>query len=318
MTPNQQIDPRDWLLLISLSVMWGASFFFNGISLRELPPLTIVFLRVALAAAILSGACLIYGVVLPRTASQWRPFVAMAVLNNVIPFSLLVAGQAKIASGLAAVVNATTPLFTVLIMAAAREEPLLMRRIVGVVVGLLGVALLQGGIDADSDQTTGIVLCLGAAVSYGFSALYARRRLVHSPPLATATSQLIASSVMMAVIMAAVDQPWQLALPGLATVCAIFGSAAFSTALAYLAFFQIIRRSGSTNVMLVTLLIPVTAVLLGTLVLGETITISEIAGALVIASALLIIDGRLFARFNKSHTATSPSIADGASARTDP
>lgn len=302
MLPNQQIDSRDWLLLIGLSVMWGASFFFNGVSLRELPPMTIVFLRVALAAAILFGVTLIYRVALPRSVSEWLPFVAMAALNNIIPFSLVVVGQAMIASGLAAIANATTPLFTVIIMAVAREEPLLPRRVLGVVIGLSGVVILQGGVEIVSSQNTGILLCLAASVSYGLSALYARRRLMHVPPLAAATSQLMASTLMMAFIVLAVDRPWEMTLPGLATVLAVVGSASFSTALAYVVFFQIIKRSGSTNVMLVTLLIPVTAVMLGTLLLGETIRPIEVVGALVIAGALLIIDGRLLGRLRPTRT----------------
>lgn len=274
--------------------MWGASFFFNGVSLRELPPMTIVFLRVALAAVLLFCVALNYRVTLPQKLSGWLPFVVMGALNNVIPFSLVVAGQSMVASGVAAIANATTPLFTVIIMALAREEPLLARRIVGVVVGLLGVVMLGGGVDAATTEGTGVLLCLAASVSYGLSALYARRRLMHVPPLCAATSQLIASSVMMAALAITVDRPWNLAQPGLATLSAVAGSAAFSTALAYVVFFQIIKRSGSTNVMLVTLLIPVTAVALGTLLLGETVKVREMAGALVIASALLIIDGRIF------------------------
>jgi drug/metabolite transporter (DMT)-like permease len=136
-------------------------------------------------------------------------------------------------------------------------------------------------------------------LSYGISALVARRSLADSPPLATATFQLMASSLMMAIVAVVFERPWQLPLPGAVTWLAVLGLAALSTALAYIVFFQVLRRSGATNVMLVTLLVPVTAILLGALVLGEHIAPREIAGALVIGSALLLIDGRvlkLFAR----------------------
>ena len=139
----------------------------------------------------------------------------------------------------------------------------------------------------------GILLCLAAAISYGLAALYARRKLSDSPPLATATFQLLASSLMMAVIAAAAERPWQRPMPGVTTWLAVTGLAALSTALAYIVFFQILRRSGSSNVMLVTLLIPVTALLLGYLVLGEQISPREIVGAFVIGGALLLIDGRV-------------------------
>ncbi|MDO9060657.1 MAG: DMT family transporter, partial [Bradyrhizobium sp.] len=193
------------------------------------------------------------------------------------------------------ILNATTPLFTVLVMAAAGDEKLRTRRVAGVVIGLIGVAILHGRhLGLSSGQGFGILLCLAGAFSYGLSALYARRKLSDSPPLATATFQMMASTLMMAVIAAVVERPWQLPMPGVMTWLALLGLASLSTALAYIVFFQILRRSGSTNVMLVTLLIPVTAILLGYLFLGETMNLAEITGALVIGSALLVIDGRVF------------------------
>lgn len=294
MSPNDnRIDARDWSLLSVLSVLWGGSFFFNGAALGELPPLTLVFLRVALGAVILLPLLHVQGISFPKGMASWQAFVVIGLLNNVIPFSLIVAAQTFIPSGLASILNATTPLFTVLVMAAAGEEALQARRVAGVALGLAGVIILRGwGMETRTGQGLGILLCLGGALSYGFAALAARRLLKDSPPLGTATFQLMASTVMMAIVAAAMEQPWRLPVPGLATWLAVLGLAALSTALAYIVFFQIIRRSGATNVMLVTLLIPVTAILLGWLVLGEPISVREITGAIVIGSALLVIDGR--------------------------
>src|SRR6476646_8799182 len=271
MTPtDDRIDARDWSLLAVLSILWGGSFFFNGVVLREVPPLTVVMLRVALASIIL------------------------------LPFSLIVVGQTYIPSGLASILNATTPLFTVVVMAVAGEEKLHARRIAGVVVGLIGVIILHGdGFGLERGQGLGISLCLAAAFSYGLSALLARRLLSNSPPLGTATFQMLASAGMMTIVAGVVERPWLLPMPGATTWLAVIGLAALSTALAYIVFFQILRRSGATNVMLVTLLIPVTAILLGVLVLGETISLREIAGALVIGSALLLIDGRMLKIFQR-------------------
>jgi drug/metabolite transporter (DMT)-like permease len=169
-----------------------------------------------------------------------------------------------------------------------------------VIVGLIGVIVLRGGgLGFGSGQGLGILLCLAAALSYGISALIARRGLADSPPLATATFQLMASSLMMAIVAGIFERPWQLPVPGLVTWLAVLGLAALSTALAYIVFFQILRRSGATNVMLVTLLVPVTAILLGSLVLGEHISPREIIGALVIGSALLLIDGRVLKFFGR-------------------
>jgi drug/metabolite transporter (DMT)-like permease len=291
---NDRIDARDWSLLGLLSILWGGSFFFNGFVLKQLPPLTVVFLRVAIAAIILLPLLFVYRIRLPKGLSGWRPFFAIGFLNNVLPFSLIVIGQTYIPSGLASILNATTPLFTVVVMAIAGEEKLLLRRIAGVVAGLIGVIILHGdGFGFETGQTIGILLCLAAAFSYGLSALLARKVLSNSPPLGTATFQMLASAAMMTVVAGLVEHPWQLPMPDAATWLAVIGLAALSTALAYIVFFQILRRSGATNVMLVTLLIPVTAILLGYLVLGESISSREIIGALVIGSALLLIDGRV-------------------------
>lgn len=295
MPPNDnRIDARDWSLLVVLSVLWGGSFFFNGAALRELPPLTLVFLRVALGAAILLPLLRMQGIGFPKGTQGWKPFVAIGLLNNVIPFSLIVIGQTFIPSGLASILNATTPLFAVMVMATAGEETLQARRVAGVALGLAGVIILRGwGIETRTGQGLGILLCLGGAFSYGLAALAARRLLKDSPPLGTATFQLMASTVMMAIVAGATEQPLRLPLPDIATWLAVLGLASLSTALAYIVFFQIVRRSGATNVMLVTLLIPVTAILLGWLVLGEPISMREIAGAIIIGSALLVIDGRV-------------------------
>jgi drug/metabolite transporter (DMT)-like permease len=291
---NNSIDTRDWSLLGLLSILWGGSFFFNGVVLKELPPFTVVFLRVTLAAIMLLPLLWLYRIRFPDGLSGWRPFVAIGLLNNVTPFSLIVVGQTYIPSGLASILNATTPLFTVVVMAFAGEEKLSARRITGVIAGLIGVIILQGGrFGFESGQGVGILLCLAAAFSYGLSALVARRLLSNTPPLGAATFQLLASAAMMMPLTALIDHPWRLPMPGPTTWLAVLGLAALSTALAYIVFFQILRRSGATNVMLVTLLIPVTAILLGVLVLGETISAREVAGALVIGSALLLIDGRV-------------------------
>jgi drug/metabolite transporter (DMT)-like permease len=300
---HNRIDARDWSLLGLLSILWGGSFFFNGVVLRELPPLTLVLLRVALASIILLPLLWAYRIDFPKGVSGWKPFFAIGLLNNALPFSLIVVGQTTIPSGLASILNATTPLFTVVVMAAAGEEKLQARRIAGVIVGLIGVVILRGwrfdGEGFWSGQGVGILLCLAGAFSYGLSALLARRQLANSPPLGTATFQLLASTVMMIAVAGFVERPWQLPMPGAATWFAVIGLAVLSTALAYIVFFQILRRSGATNVMLVTLLIPVTAIVLGYLALGEQISAREIAGAQVIGSALLLIDGRVLEWFRR-------------------
>jgi drug/metabolite transporter (DMT)-like permease len=294
MASTDRLDGRDWSLLGLLSILWGGSFFFNGVVLKELPPLTVVLLRVAIAALMLLPLLHAYRIPLPKGVPGWKPFFAIGLLNNVLPFSLIVIGQTYVSSGLASILNATTPLFTIVVMAVAGEEKLSARRVAGLVAGLAGVIVLHGGgLAFEAGQGIGILLCLAAAFSYGLSALLARRILANSPPLGTATFQLLASAAMMTIVAGVFDRPWQLPVPSAATWLAVIGLAALSTALAYIVFFQILRRSGATNVMLVTLLIPVTAILLGYFALAEEVSQREIIGALVIGSALLLIDGRV-------------------------
>jgi drug/metabolite transporter (DMT)-like permease len=296
-TAETRMDERDWALLVLLSVLWGGSFFFTGVAVRELPPFTIVLARVAIAAALLLPVLWANGAgaaMLPARPADWMPFAVMGLLNNVIPFSLIVSGQTLIASGTASVLNATTPLFTVLVMAAAGDEPLAARRVVGVLAGLGGVIILRGrSVEFAGGETLGMLLCLGGALSYGLSGLWGRRKLAGIPPLTSATCQLISSSVVMLVLAGLIERPWLLPAPSLQTWLALLATAALSTALAYVVFFQILVRSGASNVMLVTLLIPVTAILLGHFVLGEPLAAPEITGALVIGGALLIVDGRV-------------------------
>ena len=291
------LDRTDWALLVLLSVLWGGAYFFAGVAVRELPPLTVVLLRVSLAACALLPVMWFMGLRLPESFSAWLPFLGMGLLNNVLPFSLIFAGQTQISVGLSSIINAMTPLFTVLVMAGFREERLTAYRLAGMLLGVAGVAVLRG-LDGSIGvgQTLGIGLCLAAALSYGFAALWGRRHLAGVAPVKSATCQLLCSSLVMLVVVGVVDQPWTLAAPSAWALWSIVAMAVFGTALAYIVFFTLMARAGASNVMLVTLLIPVTALALGAVFLGEVIRVREVLGALIIGLGLLCIDGRLLDR----------------------
>jgi drug/metabolite transporter (DMT)-like permease len=293
--PPQTIDARTAQLLLFLSIIWGGSFFFTGAAIRELPPLTVALARVTLGAAFLLPFFKMLGGTWPRTFAQWMPFLGMGILNNVIPFSLQAAAQLYVSSGVTSVLNATTPVFGVIVLAAFGDERLIARRAIGVAVGLIGVIVLRGvSVGMGGGETLGILLGLGGALSYGFAGLWGRRMLANVPSINSATCQLICSTAIMLVLASAIERPWQLPMPSTTAMLALVGLAAISTSLAYIVFFTILRRSGATNTLLVTLLIPVTAILLGHFVLGEPLHTREIVGALIIGSALLVIDGRVF------------------------
>lgn len=290
-----QIDRTDAALLVFLSLLWGGGFVLAGLALQELPPVALVFGRVAFGALFLLPLVLFYWIGLPRGVAGWTPFVVMGLLNNVIPFALIAGAQTYITTGLASIGNATTPLFTVLVTAAFGEEKLTAHKLVGVIMGLAGVAVLRGpSLDVSSAQTVGILLCLGGALSYGLSGLWGRRMLRGVPPLTSAFYQVLCSTGMLLVLMLAIDRPWTLAIPSATTWLSLVGLGVFATSIAYLVFYRILARSGATNVMLVTLLMPVSTIVLAHFVLGETLGLREAVGALIIGAALLVIDGRMF------------------------
>lgn len=287
----------DWLLLVILSVLWGGSFFFVGVAVRDVPTLTLVLARVSLAFLVLLPITYTLGLRLPVRLVEWRDFAVQALLNNVIPFSLIAYGQRHVTSGVASVLNATTPLFTLLVARLVAGEPLGLYKVLGVSTGIAGVAVLMGpeAVGADAASVLGMLCILGGALSYAFAALW-MRRLRSRPPLLSATAQLIASTILLTPIAVVTDRFWQMPLPGAAAMAAIAGLAILSTALAYIVFFRLNATAGPTNVMLVTLLIPVTATALGALVLHEALAPNQILGALIIGSGLVIIDGRLRGR----------------------
>ncbi|MEC5323983.1 DMT family transporter [Aurantimonas sp. E1-2-R+4] len=287
----------EWGMLLTLSVLWGGSFFFTEVAVKELPPFTIVVLRVGLASMILFAALGLLGVRMPREWRVWAAFLIMGLINNAVPFSLLVWGQTQIASGLAAILNATTPLFAVLVAhVLTDDEKLTGKRLVGIVAGLSGVAVMIGpaALEGFGLGVVAQLACLAAAFSYALAGIFGRRfKRMGVAPLATATGQVTASTLLLLPLALVVDRPWTLAMPSLPTVGAILGIAALSTALAYVLYFRILATAGATNLLLVTFLIPVSAIILGSLVLGERLDPRHFLGMGLIGLGLAAIDGRL-------------------------
>ncbi len=293
---HRRMTALEWGMVVTLSFLWGGSFFFNGMAVRELPTLTVVVVRVALAAAILSIALRLMSVAMPRDPAVWRAFFGMALLNNVVPFTLIVWGQAHIASGLASILNATTPVFGVLVAhRLTTDEKMTGGRLAGVLICLAGVAILIGG---DALSSLGIdvlaqAACLTAALSYALAGIYGRRfKAMQVSPLATATGQLLASSALLLPMVLLIDRPWALPVPSVTAILALIGVALLSTALAYIIYFRILATAGATNLLLTTFLIPISAILLGTAFLGETLQLTHIGGMVMIGLGLAAIDGR--------------------------
>jgi drug/metabolite transporter (DMT)-like permease len=288
---------RAWIWLLSLSVLWGGSFFFAKVAIGELKPLTVVFARVSLAALALNLVLLARRRSLFHRSSPWPSYFAMGFLNNLLPFSLIFWGQTQIASGLASILNATTPLFTLVVAHVfTRDERINGTKIAALLTGLVGVVLLIGP-DLVSDVAAGAagqLACLAAALSYAFAGIYDRRfQRTGVEPMEAAAGQVSASTVLILPIMLAIDQPWTLtSAPSVAVWSALAGLALLSTALAYVLYFRILAVAGPTNLLLVTFLIPVTAILLGAAFLGERLEPHHLVGMVIVGAGLVLLDGR--------------------------
>lgn len=297
---NTRMTAREWLMLISLSLLWGGSFFFNGVAVQELPTITIVVGRVGIAAIMLWVVVYAVGQRMPGDFQIWKAFLFMGLLNNALPFSLIVWGQAHIASGVASILNATTPLFTVVVAHfLTTDEKISPLRLGGIGIGFSGVVFIvadRTGIDLDLDVLA-ILACLGASLSYGFAGVYGRRfRTLGVQPVTVAAGQVTASTIMLMPLMLTIDRPWTMAMPSGDIIAAMIALAGLSTALAYILFFRILQTAGATNLLLVTFLIPLSAIGLGIAFLGEVIETRHLVGLALISAGLVAIDGRVFSR----------------------
>jgi drug/metabolite transporter (DMT)-like permease len=297
----------DWGLLFALGLIWGGSFFFAKVALAELPPFTIVLGRVGFAALTLALVLGLMRQPMPWDRGAWRAFIIMGGINNVLPFSLIVWGQSHIASGLASILNATTPFFTVVLAHfLTADERVTVAKAWGVGLGLVGVVVIVGadvlgGLGADVWSE---LACLGAAICYAFAGIYGRRfKRMGFSPLVTATGQVTASALLLAPIVVVIDRPWSLAAPSAVTWGAVLGSALICTALGYILYFRLLASAGATNLLLVTFLIPVSAILLGALFLGERLAPRHFLGMALIGLALAVMDGRIAAMVARGRAA---------------
>ncbi len=285
---------KNWLLLGLLSVLWGGAFLFVDIALEGLAPLSIVFGRVSLACAVLAVVLRLTGQPFPKGRAQWRALAVMGLLNNAIPFSCFVFAQGYISGSVAAILNATTPLFTVVVAHfALRDERMTQGKLAGLALGFAGVVVMVGGVQTSAVGWS-MLACLAAALSYGLAGVWGRRfRALGVAPMTTAFGQLASSTLIIAPLWLVVDRPWSEALPSARVIAAVLAIAVLSSALAYLIFFKLLAEAGAVNVSLVTFVIPVSAAVLGWLVLGHGLEARHFAGFALIAAGLLAIDGRL-------------------------
>lgn len=297
MQTDNRMSRRDWGILLLLSIIWGGSFFFIELGLHSFRPMTLVLIRVSIAAAALW--LFLWArrqpIAVPRRA--WSAFLILALLNNVFPFILFAYGQTQIASGLASILNATTPIWGVIVAHIfTKDERMTPAKVAGVLLGFAGVAVMIGP-DFLREIGTGVVAqiaCLGATLSYALAGVFGRRfRAMGVPPVMVSTGQLTAATLVMLPLVLIFEQPWAASAPSAESVWALIALALVCTSFAYILYFKLLASAGATNSLLVTFLIPITAILLGSLVLGEVLELRHFAGMALIAAGLAAIDGRL-------------------------
>lgn len=292
------MNARQWAMLFTLGALWGGSFFFARIAVMEIPPFSLVLFRVAIAAAALHVYLLAAGPSFRMALPYAGSFLILGLINNVLPFSLMFAGQTELGAGLAAVINATTPFWTMILAnIVTADEKITRAKFAGISLGIAGTAIMIGpGVVAGLGGPVWAKLALiGTALSYAVALLFARR-FRSMPSSIVATGQMTASTFIMIPIVLAWHGSAGLFDASPASWAAVFGLALLSTALAYILYFSLVAEAGSTNASLVTFIVPVGAILLGAVFLGERLESFEIAGMAFIAIGLVIIDGRVFAK----------------------
>jgi drug/metabolite transporter (DMT)-like permease len=277
-------------LLALLALLWGSSYLFIKVAVTEIPPLTLVALRVAGAAGFLLIVMRLRNEKLPRDAGTWQMLFLQAVFNSIGAWTVLAWGQQFVDAGLASVLNSMSPIFVFLFTAiVTRHEFLGGRKLLGALVGFLGVVLIVG-VDALrglGTQVAGQLACLIGAALYACSAIYGKR-FSHISAVATATGTMIWATVFLLPLAIVVD--WPLAMnPSFKAIGAVITLSIFCTGVALLIYFRLVRTIGSMGVASQSYLRAGIGVILGMIFLGEIMALPVAVGivAAIIGVALI-------------------------------
>ena len=294
-----KIDLTSAILLTLLALIWGGSFFLAAVVLKEVPPITVALFRVVGALPALALFVWFKGVSLPRNLKIWSAYLVMGALNNAIPFSLIFWSQTQITSGLTSILNGATGVTGVIVAGLLlHDERLTAHKLIGVVIGFFGVALTIG-LDAMRSfdiQSLAPLAVLLAGLSYSLAGVWAKLRLSGQAPEMNALGMIVGSSLLLIPTALWLDGPPSLELMA-STWTALLVLAVLCTSVPYLLYFNILKRAGSGNLMLVTLLIPPIAIGLGVIFLKESLQGTALMGFALIALGLTIIDGRFWVLF---------------------
>jgi drug/metabolite transporter (DMT)-like permease len=286
---------RYGVMLLALAAIWGASFMFIKIAVRTIDPATLVFWRTGLGAlGLLPVAPFVVGgrALLGQLRRNAGPLALLGLVNAVLPFWLLNWSETRIDSGLAAILQAASPLFAVLLaLGFSHADRVTGGRLVGVLVGFVGVAMLVGA-QPRGDVLAALAVLL-TALCYAVGALYGGRRLGHLPPMTLALGSLLAATFLSAPVGIA-NAPDS--FPGWKAVASVAVLGFLGLSVAYVLYFAIIGGAGAPRALLVTYLVPALALGYGVVFLDEALTLSAVAGLALILAGVALGSGALRAR----------------------
>ncbi|MGC4192076.1 MAG: EamA family transporter [Thermomicrobiales bacterium] len=306
MPASTTMNGRDWLLLIALATVWGASYFFAKVAVEDIGPTTIAFVRVLLAGIIIFGIMRVRGMGIPRDRQTWIAYLVLGLTNSALPYSLIFWGETRISSGLAGILSAMVPVWTVLAAHfMGSDERITGLKLGGIALGMVGVVVIMSdGIGTIGDGSIlGKLAVIGATALYGFSNVFARR-VKQRPPLELAWGQMVGATLWM-IPLALLDRPWATTHWSLKAWAAMLGMTLLSTVLAYLIYFRLLGTVGATNTSQIGFLIPIASIVLGAVFLHEALVPIQLVGMVLIIAGMSLIDGRLWRR--RSVVAPAPS-----------
>lgn len=286
---------RNFLLLLFLASLWGPSFLFIKVAVEDIPPLTLVVGRAGIAAVVLYTVLRMQGRNLPKFGLVWKHFVVMAFVQHAVPFTLFNWGEQHISSALAAILNGTTPLFTIILAhLLVQDDRMNPAKVMGVFVGFGGLLLLIGPSLFNGVQVTtwGLVAVTIAAASYGVAIVYSRLNLRGQPPLVAPAAQLTLAALIMLPLSLFLERPFSLPTPSWAALGSLFSLATLGTALAFVVYYYLIERVSATYVSMVTYMVPVIGLVLGVIVLNEQLRWNAYVGCILILIGVMIVNGK--------------------------
>ncbi len=283
-----------WALFLLLGFLWGSSYFWIKVGVETLPPLTLVAGRLLLGSAFLAAVVAIARQSLPREPRMYGHLLVMSVVNIVLPFILITVGEQSIDSALASILNATVPLGVIVLAPLfLPDERITAWRILGLAVGFAGVITLLAPdlVNASNADLSGELMMLGSSLAYGVGNVYARRYVHGLRPMIPALFQVTFAAAIVTVLALVVDRPLGNVHPAPEAIVAVAWLGILGSGLAYLCFFTILQRWGSTRTSMVSYLLPVVGILMGT-ILAEPVTVPRIGGmAMIIAGIALVSSG---------------------------